>query len=186
MFGANPDEIDGKRMDRTQQKEARRTIARLVGKARLSSLAVENVQAALATIRGSGRSAQRCNHFRACIRALGRWAWKTGRLRENPLIGLTGYNANEDCRHNRRTISLDELQRLIGVAERGPAYQRMAGPARALCYRLAASTGLRYSEIATITPASFDWETSSVRVEAAYTKNREVPSYPCRATWRTI
>ena len=29
MFGANPDEIDGKRMDLTQQKEARRTIAQL-------------------------------------------------------------------------------------------------------------------------------------------------------------
>ncbi|MGB0070128.1 MAG: site-specific integrase, partial [Isosphaeraceae bacterium] len=45
-------------------------------------------------------------------------------------------------------------------------------------YRLAASTGLRYSEIASITPASFDWEGPSVRVAAAYTKNRQEAELP--------
>jgi integrase len=178
MFGATPDKIDGKRLGPLQQADLRREIARLVGKARLSSLAVEQVQAALATIRQSGRSAQTCNHYRACIRALGRWAWKTGRLGEDPLVGLTGFNAREDRRHDRRTISLDELHRLILAAEQGPKYNRMTGPARALCYRLAASTGLRYSEISSIVPESFDWESSSVRVEAAYTKNGEVAELP--------
>ena len=66
------------------------------------------------------------------------------------MVGLTGYNAKEDRRHDRRTVSLDELTRLIEVADRGAAFQAMTGSARALCYRLAASTGLRYSEIASI------------------------------------
>ena len=54
----------------------------------------------------------------------------------------------------------------------------MTGPARALCYRLAASTGLRYSEIASIRPASFDWKAPSVTVAAAYTKNGDPATLP--------
>jgi integrase len=178
MFGARPDEIDGKTMSRPRQEQARAVIGRLVAKAKLSDVATERVQAALATFRDSGRSAQTCNHYRACARAFARWAWKTGRLRENPLVGLTGYNAKEDRRHDRRTLSLDELTRLIEVAERGPDFQAMSGPARALCYRLAASTGLRYSEIASIRPASFAWQFPCVTVSAAYTKNGEPATLP--------
>ena len=69
MFGARPDDIDGKTMSRARQEEARETIGRLVGKARLSDLGTERVQAALATFRDSGRSLQTCNHYRAGIRA---------------------------------------------------------------------------------------------------------------------
>ena len=56
----------------------------------------------------------------------------------------------------------------------------MTGPARALCYRLAVSTGLRYSEIQSITPESFDWDSSpaTVSVPAGYTKNGEPATLP--------
>src|SRR5262249_34310054 len=58
IFGSSPDDIDGKRMNRPQQAQARATIDRLIAKARLSSLTAERVQAALATFRDSGRSLQ--------------------------------------------------------------------------------------------------------------------------------
>ena len=44
-------------------------------------------------------------------------AWKDGRMRDNPLHGVTGYNAKEDRRHDRRTISLDELLKLNKVSD---------------------------------------------------------------------
>ena len=72
--------------------------------------------------------------------------------RDDPTGAVTGFNAKEDRRHDRRTLSLDELRRLIEAAQRGAAYRKMTGPARALCYRLAVATGLRYSEIKSITP----------------------------------
>ncbi len=178
MFGAKPDEIDGKRMSRSQQQQARCSIDRLITKARLSDISTERVQAVLATFRASGRSAQTCNHYRAGIRAFARWAKRTGRIREYPLEGLASFNAKEDRRHDRRTLSLDELTRLIAVAERSPDFQAMTGPARALCYRLAASTGLRYSEIGSIRPASFDWKAPSVTIQAAYTKNGDPVTLP--------
>ena len=141
-------------------------------------LTTERVQEAIATLRDSGRSLQTCNHYRACIRAFGRWAWKNGRLRDAPLLNLDGFNAKEDRRHDRRTISLEELLRLVSVAERGPDYQNVTGPMRALCYRLAVATGLRYSEIASILPESFDWKAPSVTVAAAYTKNGQTATLP--------
>ena len=90
---------------------------------------------------------------------------------KTPCAGVRGYNAKEDRRHDRRTVSIQELQRLIAAAERGPVVLGVAGPVRALCYRLAVATGLRYSEIASIKPESFDWQAPSVTVAAAYTKN---------------
>ena len=187
MFGARPDDVDGKTMTRSQQEQARIEIARLVGKARLTDMAADRVQATLATLRDSGRSLQTCNHYRACVRAFTHWAWKQGRLRSDPLIGLAGYNAQEDRRHDRRTVSLEELRRVIEVAQSGPAYQSMSGPARSLCYRLAVATGLRYSEIGSILPESFDWKAPNVTVDACYTKNGQMATLAAsRATWRTI
>ncbi len=95
-------------------------------------------------------------------------------------MALSGYNAQEDRRHDRRTLSVDELRRLIDAAHRGVPYRRMTGPARALCYRLAIASGLRFSELASITPGSFDLtpEAPAVTVAAAYTKNGEPATLP--------
>jgi integrase len=87
------------------------------------------------------------------------------------LFGVEGYNAKEDPRHDRRTVSIEEQKRLIAATEAAGRYAKMTGPHRALMYRLAIETGLRYSEIGCIRRESFDWEAPSVRVEAAYTKN---------------
>jgi integrase len=148
--------------------------------ARLGDLTPARVQEALATLRLHGRSLATCNHHRTAIRGFTRWAWKDGRLRDDPLNGVTGFNAKEDRRHDRRTLAVDDLRRLIDAAERGPTFQRMTGPARALCYRLAVSTGLRYSEIKSITPASLDLTDAhpTVTVAAGYTKNGEPATLP--------
>jgi integrase len=116
---------------------------------------------------------QSCSRYRAAIRTFSKWCHDTHRTREHLLRGVKDFNAKEDSRHDRRTISLDELQRLIAVAEQGPEVLGMAGPVRALCYRLAVATGLRYSEIASIRPESFDWKAPAVAVAPCYTKNGE-------------
>ncbi len=97
------------------------------------------------------------------------------------LRGVKGFNVKEDRRHDRRTISLDELQKLVETAEHGPKVLGVPGPVRALCYRLAVATGLRYAEIRSITPDSFDWDAPSVSVTAAYTKNGDPATLPLPA-----
>ncbi|HKM53928.1 MAG TPA: tyrosine-type recombinase/integrase, partial [Isosphaeraceae bacterium] len=151
-----------------------------VSSARLSDLTTERVQKALARLRGEGRSLQTCNHHRNAIKSFVKWLYETHRIRENILRGVVGFNVKEDPRHERRTISLDELRRIIEAARIGEPFKSMTGPMRALCYRLAVASGLRYSEIGSITPASFDWTASpaTVTVTAAYAKNGQTATLP--------
>jgi hypothetical protein len=75
---------------------------------------------------------------------------------------------------------VDELRQLIEAARTGKRYKSMTGPMRALCYRLAVNSGLRYSEIGSIFPESFDWNSrpASVTVRAAYAKNGKTATLP--------
>ncbi len=147
----------------------------------LADLTADRVQKALAKLRDEGRSLATVNHHRAAIKAFSTWCHENCRMREDELRGVTGYNAKKDPRHERRAISIEELQRLVAVAQAGPTVLGLTGPERAMAYRLAVATGLRYGaepgkplrELACITPESFDWQSSTVSVRAAYTKNGE-------------
>jgi integrase len=179
ILGAKLADIDPpKNAKRSELRAYDTTLAEWVESARLSELTAERVQKALATLREVGRSLGTCNHYRTAIKAFAKWCYDAHRTRDDALRGVRGYNAKEDRRHDRRTVSLDELQCLIAVAEQGPAVLGVTGPIRALCYRLAVATGLRYSEIASIKPESFNWQAPSVTVAAAYTKNGRTAVMP--------
>ncbi len=154
--------------------QARRVFS-LAAASRLSDLTADRVQDALKALREDGLSLGTVNSHRTAARAFSAWAWKSGRLASNPLANVTGYNAKEDRRHDRRTIGVDELRHLIETARTGPTWRNTTGPERALCYRLAVATGLRYGEIQSIRPESFDWRADppTVIVAAGYTKNGE-------------
>ena len=71
----------------------------------------------------------------------------------------------------RRALTADELSRLVASAGRG------RGPA----YLLAATTGLRRSELASLTWEDVDLEAATVRVRAASAKNRREAVLPLPA-----
>ncbi len=181
-LGASLSQIDPPRSALKPERERAASVcSELLGSGRLSDLTPARVQSALAALRDAGRSLATCNHHRAAIRGFSRWAWKDGRLRQDPMAGVSGFNAKEDRRHDRRTLGLDDLRRLIEAAHRGEPYRGMSGPDRAICYRLAVATGLRFSEIASMSPASFSLdgpENPAVTVRAAYTKNGEPATLP--------
>jgi integrase len=148
--------------------------------ARLSDLTPERIQAALARLRDAGKSLQTVNHYRAAVRAFVRWAGDTGRLRENPMRGVKGFNPEEDPRHERRCLTDDELARLVQAARNGPFIFGMPGPLRAMAYRLAAGTGFRAAELRTLTPEAFrlDGPEPTVFLRASATKNRRPAEQP--------
>jgi integrase len=182
VVGAAPTAFDPRRLAPDDRRDMTSKLVNAIGSARLSTLTREKVQDAIAKFQAAGSSLQTCNHYRAAARAFSTWAWKNSRTREDLLRGVTGFNAKEDPRHDRRTIALDELRRLIDTAGRGPKVMGMSGQARSLCYRLAVGTGLRYEEIASITPESFDWNAPSVTVAAAYTKNGQTATLPVQTS----
>ncbi|MBN1610670.1 MAG: site-specific integrase [Polyangiaceae bacterium] len=80
-----------------------------------------------------------------------------------------------DPRHQRRVVSQEELGKLLGAAKKGEPFRGLSGKDRVLLYRLALYTGLRLSEIASLTPESFDLTSNppTVTVEAGYSKRRK-------------
>ena len=137
ILGATPAAHDPRRLAPSNRRDMTPKLVNAIASARLSTLTREKVQDAIAQFQAAGTSLQTCNHYRAATRAFSTWAWKNGRTREDLLRGVTGFNAKEDPRHDRRTIALDELRQLIDTASRGPKVLGMSGPARSLCYRLA-------------------------------------------------
>ena len=77
---------------------------------------------------------------------------------------------------------MGELVLLIDAAYTGPAVLGISGPERGLLYRMAVETGLRASELRSLTRFSFDLEGEypTVTVEAAYSKRRRADTLPLR------
>jgi integrase len=136
----------------------------------------------LARLRDGGKSHQTVNHHRAAVRAFVRWACDTDRLRDDPTRGVKGFNVEADRRHLRRALTPEETPRLIRAAETGPPVRGMSGPDRARLDALALGTGLRASELASVTPERFDLPTDrpAVTVPAAYTRNGKEAIRPLR------
>lgn len=75
----------------------------------------------------------------------------------SPLKRLKPYPEKKDRRRSRRILTDAELAKLIAAAESAPrrANTVIDGPSRAALYRVAAYTGLRASELASLTPGHF-------------------------------
>jgi integrase len=179
VLGDAPGAHDVRRLLNHQRAESTARLTRAIARGRLSHLTLEAVQAALGAMRGAGTAAQTLNHYRAAVRAFVAWCRLTGRLGDDPLMGLAPYNAKEDPRHDRRTLSLEDARRLVAAAHASEATRYgLDGPTRSLLYRLAMGTGLRYSEIAGLRPVDFDPDGPSVTVLAAYAKDGETATLP--------
>jgi len=127
-------------------------------------------------------SVQSANFYLTGLKAFLNWLVRDGRAPHNPLAHLKGGNVRTDRRHDRRALTVDELDRLLQAARKGPAVLGMAGPDRAKLYRVAVETGLRRGELASLTRRSFDLEGDrpTVTVAAGYSKHRREDVQPIR------
>jgi integrase len=158
---------------------------RILGLARagwIEELTPSAIQGALKALLDSGRSPQTCNHALRAIKGFSRWLHRDGRSPADALAHLGGYNVKADRRHDRGVLSQAEFEALIGATRAGTPFRGLTGDDRALLYVVASYTGLRASELASLTPASFDLDapSPSVRVRAGYTKNGEEAVLPIR------
>ena len=166
-------DVTRKQADEVQGKVAR--LLELCKAKRISELVPSAVQTAIGSLRTVEKlSLQTCNHYLKAAKQFGRWLYRDGRARENTLAHLSGYNVRTDRRHDRRALTDKELGRLIKAAENGPVVMGMAGPDRAMLYRLALNTGFRANEIRSLTPEALNPNAipPTVTVEAGYSKRR--------------
>lgn len=112
--------------------------------------------------------------------------WLADRLdAKSPLRRLKPFPEDVDRRRSRRVLADAELSALIAAAERSKRRGRqvLSGRDRAMLYRVAAYTGLRAGELASLTPAAFDLAHTPpvVTVPAKHSKGRRVEPVPLPA-----
>jgi len=129
------------------------------------------------------------NHYAGALRSFGRWLVRARRSLENPFAGLTGVKAGDDVRHARRRLSQAEFARPIEATRnrrrsdgRPARFRGLDGIDRAMLYLVAANTGFRAGELASLTEGALDLtaEVPTVHVAASYTKNKEPADQPVR------
>ena len=141
------------------------------------------VTAHVVHVKREGAGARAINARLTAFKSFTRWMFRNERLRTDPMMQVAKLNAKTDRRRKRRALSDEELAWLISATEVGPAIGNMTGPERSMLYRLAVETGLRASELRSLTPESFglaDLGRATVTVEAAYSKHRRDDVVPLR------
>ena len=88
-----------------------------------------------------------------------------------------------DIKHKRRPLTDEEFVHLLETTESGPSYNGLSGIDRRMLYFVAAYTGLRASELASLKRDSFELEDTlpTLTVEAAYSKHKRrdvLPLHP--------
>ncbi len=127
-----------------------------------------------------GVSAQTRNFYLQAIKQFCRWMISDQRAAESPVAHLKGSNVQVDRRHDRRALEEDELRCLITVTAEQPTRFGLAGSDRAMLYRVAVETGLRVSELRSLTSESFELDAvpPTVTVLASYSKRRRTDVQP--------
>ena len=174
-------------------KHVRLTISRVqavftaCGFRKLTDVETGKVEKHLAALRTpaedgtQGMGVNTTNHILTALKNFGGWLLREKRVAINPFVHMRRMNAAVDVRRERRSLSADELTRLISAAQSSPKSQRfLSGPDRAMLYELAAFTGLRAQECASLTSASFDLRANppTVTVAAGYSKHRRQDVLP--------
>jgi site-specific recombinase XerC len=130
-------------------------------------------------------AAQTRKHYASHLRQLGRWLFSTKRLASDPLAELrTRLRVDSNRVRNRRALTPVEIDRLLAATEASTkSYMGMDGQRRSALYVLAASSGLRRDELASLSAASFDLDAvpPAVTVESKWTKNRRIAVLPLRS-----
>ena len=121
---------------------------------RLSQLRPSLADTALKTLRDAGKSDRTVSHYCAALKSFSRWAKKDRRTREDLLADLERPKIVTE--NKRAALSPEQAARLVTTTQAGKSRRGMTGEDRSWLYTLAIYTGLRRSELQSLTPESFD------------------------------
>jgi len=107
--------------------------------------------------RNNQTSDQTARHYLTAIKQFSRWLVHDGRVRNDKLAHCKlNRGKRVDRVHVRRELTQDEFECLFETTRSGPVRSKLTGIQRCMLYLAAISTGLRASELASLTPGSFD------------------------------
>ena len=126
-------------------------------------------------------SLQTLNFYIKACKQFFRFLVKDRRSPDNPLSHLPTYNVKLDRRHDRRALDTQEIAWLLATTRSSSqVYRGLNGEDRAILFATAIGTGLRASELASLTVGSFhlDCRPPFVRLLAGYAKNQTQVDQP--------
>ncbi|CAN5336646.1 hypothetical protein BH10PLA2_BH10PLA2_12270 [soil metagenome] len=122
-------------------------------------------------------------HYLTAAKGFTRWLARSTRIPADPLSHLERQNPDVEVRRKRRALQADQFAAFVDGTAVGKSYRGISGPDRLVLYTLAANTGFRANELATLTPESFallQSDLPTVTVEAGYSKRRRKDVQPLR------
>jgi integrase len=131
-----------------------------------------------------GLSVRSCNYYIGAVNQFCRWLVQRERIKVNPMANAEKGNPDLDPRHQRRDLGAPELFRLLdAVRKSGWSFRGLSGPDRYALYLTACGTGFRVSELASLTPGSFelDADPPTAALDPTVTKNRRPVVQPLPA-----
>ena len=146
----------------------------------MGDISASRVESFLADLRGEGLSIQTVNFYLQAVKQFCRWMVSDRRCGDNLLAHLQGGNVKLDRRRDRRELNDEEIGQLLAIARGGPVRYGLSGYDRFVLYGTAMGTGLRASELSSLTADNFDLDSDlrTVRVVANYAKNRREDTIP--------
>jgi len=122
------------------------------------------------------------NTYARDLRSFCGWLVKSKRLTTSPVVGIEFLNEQKDRRRIRRALKIEVFRLFLACTEKQPEILGLSGYERMLLYWLAAETGLRWTELKSLTPLSFEiTEVTTrpfVRILAKDAKNGEDGEQP--------
>ncbi len=161
-----------------------RRVLDLVGAEKLADLTPSRVNAVLKRLRDGdeksrGISKASIMHYTQAVKMLSAWLVRNGKMREDTLKSLkVGTVEKSERVHKRRALTAEETQALVSAVTNSGESFGMNGKDRAMLYRAAVGTGLRASELASLTTESFNLAEGFVSLKAAYSKRRRDDRQP--------
>jgi len=146
----------------------------------VSDIAADQVEGFLAKLKADGLSQQTINDYLTAMKTFLNWMVSNRRLSVNPLAHLSGGNVKVDRRIERRELDDEEIRWLLTTTRSGRLFCGLTGPERFSLYSVALGTGLRASELDSLTPQSFDlnFDPPTVTIHAKNEKARRGDTLP--------
>lgn len=135
--------------------------------------------------RSAGMSISTSNHYLTSAKGFSKWLVKPGnRVGNDRLAILSRLNAETDIRRKRRDLSADGAVRLLEAALISDRdFRDLTAEDRYFLYAVAFQTGLRASELASLTKTSFalNADPPTITLAAGYSKRRREDVQPLPA-----
>lgn len=159
-------------------KEFRNKVGKLKAKYKWSSIAditTTNIKDYINHLRDENKAAATINHHIRAMRSFCNWLMDGKRLTENPMTGIKLLNEAADRRLVRRRLTVEVMRHILTTTYSSKKHHGLTGPHRYLLYRFAALTGLRWSEIRSLSRLSFSFDATppTVHITAKDSKSKK-------------